>query len=451
MNSATNLPTLRRSVAFIVLFTVLFAGILGIESWRYHSGVFPNAGLLLAGETNLVLHGTGTQQREVLPVYPPLLFFLFLVLRNPVVVAALVSAFVVSYMLYFVGVNFQSVGLKSSMWLILLTASVLLSVDEKEIQLYMFLFLFALSNYLLLEFYRRDYAFYLFGFGLSLAVMYLILPEIVVFLLVVVPGFLLMFGLKRRTVTYLFVALFPVLFAVAMRQLISLILSGSFTPLLPGLGTSAPRGPVVRQLAVVSVPYVAALGYFVFRAGRYREFYSSPIFIALLSPLVFLVLSSLLVGTAISPLALSPVYVLNLAMLFPYMSLLLPERASRVPLSLILIAGAILNVIVFVTSTSVSAAPNVENYQRMAGAIASSGEISLPADAAAILYFIPRDRLKDVVYVNGTSTSNLSTSNLSTSAPATVIAAVDPTRASSVPEGYRETFRTGAFVVAVRQ
>jgi hypothetical protein len=325
MSDVTMLPKVGKSPWFVVLFGVMCVLYFLVASLAADHGVFSTEMGILAGRAEIVQNGTDTARREALTANPPLVFLLLLILGNPVLVVSLTSAFVTSFMVFAVWKGFERKRFKLIiLFYCFLTPSVIILALFQPL-LFIYIFVFSLANYFLLEFYRTEYSFYVFVFSLWLGVLFLIYQEILLFIPFVALGFVLILRDSRMIGVYLFVSLFPTAFFICARCMIAYLLTGVFPDILPFNGIGFNLAPSeIRVLLIHSVPHVLLYLYLFIKVGGYREFYSSPMFVVMLSPFVLLLTASSfepvsrLIGYHV-------LFMFTLIVLFPYLKMFAPE------------------------------------------------------------------------------------------------------------------------------
>lgn len=292
------LPSLRGARYLPVLAAVLAAGFWAVAAIVGH-------GPVAAGGDGAIQH--------------PSLWMDAVAARWGALPAALVWALVSTYAIHYARLHatLRAARIGFMVFSVLAPAAVLVATERVTEPL--FVATYALASYFLLEFYRREYSFYLFMFAFVLGTGFYIRAELLLMVPVVVVTLPLVIPERRLAVTFLFVSLFPLLFFATVWYALfagEAAIGDVFRTLLAG------RRDQWNLIALLPfVPSVALSSIVIARIGTYREFYASPIFLVFVAPFG-LVAAAWIVGAPISTLTLASLPMFSFLVLHPYVSIL---------------------------------------------------------------------------------------------------------------------------------
>ncbi len=330
----------RRRFFSLVLVLIPLITIAGYTAM--HFGYYPVRLLQLAGLARIGTSSSVIQQNEVLPVSPPLSFLLFLLFRNPMLISGLIGAVLIGYLVYYVTSYPHAPLLKTVLVAYILFSPSMLLLVLFETEWAAFLTLGFFANYFVLEFYRQEHSFFLFMCGLCIGAMYLIVPEILLFIPFLVLGLGFIFRKLGRTLIYSAVLLFPVLSAALLWPIVEWFISGLFINPFPRFFLPADVDYIVasvRESGAVLAGYVI-LAVLSLRTGStmFRPAY------AILGVPLLLLINGLLWLRPVPIIVQVPLIMVNVVILYPYLDMMLPRRILRT----VVIA---LTVVAFVSGT----------------------------------------------------------------------------------------------------
>ncbi len=318
------IPNRRRFFSLVlILIPVLTAA--GYASM--HLGYYPVRLLHLAGLARIGTSGSVIQQNEVLPVSPPLSFLLFVLFRNPMVISGVIGAVLIGYLVYYVTSYPHAPLLKTVLVTYILLSPSMLLLVLFELEWTVFLMLGFFANYFVLEFYRQEHSFFLFMCGLCIGAMYLIVPEILLFLPFLIFGLGFIFRRLGRTLIYAAILLFPVLSAALLWPVVEWFISGSLLNPLPRFSRQIPTEYLwtsLRESGLVIVGYLALAALML----RSKNTMFRPAY-AILGVPVLLLLNGVLWDRPVPIMVQIPLLMVNVVILYPYLDMMIARKVLR--------------------------------------------------------------------------------------------------------------------------
>jgi hypothetical protein len=216
----------------------------------------------------------------------------------------------------------------------------------------LFLILFCLDFYFLLEFSVSEQTFYLFVFGLLFALLALLRFETI---WMSIPVFLFLLIRYRKHGLFLYyaiAALFPLFFLLLSWLFLAFVFSGDWSGVLykiliePLTALSAFSNPVERFMIHTTWPFFILYGITIFRLGTYRSFYRSALFFVILVPFFtpFFIRSA---SQDFRPVTFASIFYIHYLILFPYIGSLFNEKKQKIFYNLFIIGYFAFNVFSF--------------------------------------------------------------------------------------------------------
>ncbi len=324
----------RRFILFATILAVVF-GALGMLAW--HFGYYPQRQLYLAGAIRFALSGDIGQQQSVHPILPPLSFLAFLIIRNPIVLTAVISGLSIGYLAYFVTTYAGPLSVRTLLVIYILISPSVVTLALFDLEWLMLIAVTVGAYGFLLEYCRRDSVYHLFLCGLALAAGYLVVPETSMYVVVFALAVSLVGPPRHRRWVYPLVLLAPMLSAAAAWSIVEWYLRGSVYGPLPEFALML-DAPGLLGVIVSSGPFVFVYIALCVAAALYTRQLRS-IVIVLLSAPVVLILVSLLWAQPIPAALHVPLIVAGVIILYPYFDTVLPSRMLAVILVLLLFAA----------------------------------------------------------------------------------------------------------------
>ncbi|HRW92032.1 MAG TPA: hypothetical protein P5560_03690 [Thermotogota bacterium] len=404
-NRLTHFPSLRGWL-FPLLFVALFLFYLLLGNWAFENGLLLPQTLVRSVQARAVSGSSAISPNYLDFHQPPLSLLLsFVFPENPVLVPSFSGALLVSLLLLYVWRNFQTRPLKfMASFLLVAFPGVLFSILLSQ-DFVLFLFLFSVSFYFLLEFSVEERVFYLFMFGLLSGFLFLLRFETLFAFAYLVFVFFAFYP-PRKAFHYVVSALFPAVFLFLSWLFVVWIFWEPPAHYIQAIWQDFFAASWVRQssnhlsLFLGLLPFPVWYLFLFFSLGRFPEFFRSPLFLILFFPfpMVFLFLFS---GHAFFPSTWPVLFVFHFVLLFPYLGPLFNEKRSTWLHAMVLLFLLGWNFFSF----SFSAFPEerafctfirgesftspVETYRSLAQKIRSDGVLLLDLQAsAAPLFFV---------------------------------------------------------------
>jgi len=285
---------------------------------------------------------------------PPLNLLLhLLIVSDPYrVFLSALAGFLVSFLILYGLTNIRTKVIKflCSLYLAFSPSILFSSLFVPDYVLY--LILYCLAFYFLLEFSVSEQVFYLFVFGLLFGLMGLIRFETFWMSFVVFFYLFMRYRKGRLFFYYALAALFPLLFLQFSWVFLSLIFKGEVSGLLyhlfiePLRVITAFSNPIEQFVLQTTWPFIFLYALTILRLGTYRAFYRSALFFSLLIPFV----SPFFLRTEVQelrPVTFASLFFIHYLILFPYIGNLFNERRQKVFYSAFLVGYFILNILSF--------------------------------------------------------------------------------------------------------
>lgn len=324
----------RRFLLFAVILALVFAA-LGTLAWQL--GYYPARHLYLAGSIRFAVSGDIVQQQSVHPVLPPLSFLAFLIVRNPIVLTAIIAGLSIGYLAYFVTTYAGPLPVRALLVIYILLSPSVISLALFDLDRLMLVAVTVGSYGFLLEYCRRDSVYNLFLCGLALAAGYMVVPETSIYVLIFALAVALAGPPRHRRWVYPLVLLFPMFSAAGAWIAVEWYFRGSVNGAFPQFAFTL-DAPGLLGIIVSSGPFVFVYIALCVAAAVYTRQLRS-IVIVLLSAPVVLILVSLVWAQPIPAVLHVPLIVAGVIILYPYFDTVLPSRMLAVILALLLFAA----------------------------------------------------------------------------------------------------------------
>lgn len=354
MSSITKIPLLYRSKIFWLLLVclTLFYWILNYN--------FQASGMSSVEQSWMRYQALLLTQRPT-PIFqhfdfsiPPLNLLVYLIAGNTgrSFVFALIAAFLVSFLILYAFTNFQTRLLKISFSATFIFSPSLLFSFLYTPDYVLFLIVYCLAFYFLLEFTVSEQVFYLFVFGILFGILGLIHFEVIWVSIFVFLFLLFRYYRKKVFLYYSIAALFPILFLIACWFFMAFIFQGDVLALFEKTFI-APLNFMTMFWYVENLflfhliwPFFLLYGITIYRMGTFRSFYTSSLFFIFLIPFF----TPILLGRAaqeMQPVTFSSIFLIHFFLLFPFTGYLINEIRQKYFLTLFLIGFFILNMVSF--------------------------------------------------------------------------------------------------------
>ena len=324
----------RRFLLFALILAVVF-GVLGTLAWQF--GYYPTRHLYLAGAIRFAVSGDIAQQQSVHPVLPPLSFLAFLIVRNPIVLTAVVSGLTIGYLAYFVTTYAGPISVRTLLVIYILLSPSVITLALFDLEWLMLIAVTVGAYGFLLEYCRRDSVYHLFLCGVALAAGYLVVPETSMYVVVFALAVAAVGPPRHRRWVYPLVLLTPILSAAAAWSVVEWYFRGSVHGPLPEFALRL-DAPGLVGIIVSSGPFVFVYIALCVAAALYTRRLRSIVIVLLAAPVV-LILVSLLWAQPIPAVLHVPLIIAGVIVLYPYFDSVLPSRMLAIILVLLLFAA----------------------------------------------------------------------------------------------------------------
>jgi len=336
VNRVTRLPVLFRSRTFWALFLLLFA------LYWFLNLRFQSAALYSPHQQWIRFHAKWLMRvslegmRAVDFEIPPLNLLLHILLVSDAhrIFLSALAGFLVAFLILYglANVRTKTVKLLWSLYLALSPALWFSCLFLPDYVLY--LILYCLAFYFLLEFSVSEQVFYLFVFGLLFGLMGLIRFETLWMSIVVFVYFLLRYGKRGLFLYYALAALFPLVSLQLSWVFLSLIFKGEAATLLrhlyvdPFFAFAAFSNPIEQFMLHMTWPFFFLYAVTIVRLGTYREFFRSALFFSLLIPFLSPFFLKMTVQE-LCPVTFASLFIIHYLILFPYIGSLFNEKRQK--------------------------------------------------------------------------------------------------------------------------
>jgi len=340
----TQFPSLKDNwKRFLVFFILLVFLYMFISQLLMAQNFYPNVDQRMLSRILLdKVHSRGFLESDSFDIPLFLYYSLWFFPQWPAFFSIIVGAFVISFLIVYVLENFKTPLIKIvfSSAIALLPSSVYVISNQPMIALLMFFF--SLALYFLLEFYQSQRVFYLFLSAIAFGLQFYIQFHFFWLGLLLILFFAVSYWKTGLIINYLITILFPLLFFLLSWFFLIWVFRGDLSRLSTQVFSLDLKNGInclfqCFQTNLISRwPIMLFYLYILFRVGRYRSFYRSPLFLAFMAPFILI----FILGTGGNQTSTSAFIILslmNLIILFPYLGPLVNEKRQKVVIAIFLI------------------------------------------------------------------------------------------------------------------
>ncbi|HOO33840.1 MAG TPA: hypothetical protein PK466_10920 [Thermotogota bacterium] len=332
----TKLPSIFENKRFFFLtFLILVSLYLFISYSMLENNVYPpdslqfGANELLNRANNLSFINDGNYN---IPLFDALNYSL--TPRWPSFIPIVFVTLIISYLILFIFNNFRSKTLKVliSLFIAFLPSTIFIVTDSPEMAI--LIVLFSLTMYFILEFTLNERVFFLFMAAITFGLLFYILFEIIWFVIFFAVYFSIVYAKRKKHINFIITITFPSLFFLVswifLMWIFKADIESFFRENLLLNFTDGIQGfhKYLQQNIYARWPVLVLYLYILFTLGKFKLFFTSPLFMAFIAPVILALILNL-GGFPVNSSFYISISMINIIILFPYLGPLFNERRQK--------------------------------------------------------------------------------------------------------------------------